>query len=50
MSYLQMEIVDNDDGFESCEEEEKTKRKNSHSHRGKGKKTGNPFKDFELEL
>ena len=43
-----MEVAENDDGFASCDEEDENgvKRKSSKGR----KKTGDPFKDYELEL
>ena len=44
-----MEIADNDDGFESCEEDENGQKIVTKSAK-KQKRTGDANKDFELDL
>ena len=43
-----MEVADNDDGFESCDEDESGHKKKK-SHKSK-RRTGDAIKDYELDL
>lgn len=44
-----MEVAENDEGFESCDEEEESGHKKKKNHKQK-RRTGDPNKDFEIDL